>query len=110
MVLDVLVPGDIPVQVRFYRPHERPLPLIVYLHGGAFIFGDLDTHDRHDLLRDEGEALAQRLLDAGTNVLHVRHPGLVHGFLSLDIVSPAALDAGNNLLRQFGSVIRDVAG
>ena len=63
----------------------------------------------HDPLRDEGAALAQRLTAAGTQVHHVRHAGLVHGFLSLDTESPAALEAGNNLLRQFGSVIRDDA-
>jgi acetyl esterase len=61
----------------------------------------------HDPLRDEGAALAQKLTAAGTRVHHVRHAGLVHGFLSLDTESQAALEAGNNLLRQFGSVIRD---
>lgn len=43
---------------------------------------------------------------AGTKVHHIRHAGLVHGFLSLDTESPAALEAGNNLLRQFGAVTR----
>ena len=28
--------------MRFYRPSGQPLPLIVYVHDGAFIFGDLD--------------------------------------------------------------------
>jgi acetyl esterase len=257
VVLDIPVPGDHPVQVRFYRPNGHPLPLIVFVHGGAFIFGDLDSHDRtcrrlaveanaavlavhyrrapenpapaaiddvvaalkwavrpaailgsivgspalagdsaggliallaaqqlvaagvglsglllvcpnadltlskpsvqqkgsgwgldaealawslqqwvpdmdaerlvtwsplhavfarlpttliataeHDPLRDEGTALAQKLNAAGTEVHHIRHPGLVHGFLSLDTVSPTALEAGNNLMRKFGSVIR----
>lgn len=62
----------------------------------------------HDPLRDEGEALTHRLVAAGTKVHAVRHPGLVHGFLGLDAASPAALAAGNELLRKFGSVIRDV--
>lgn len=257
-VVDLATPGDGPVQLRFYRPSGQPLPLIVYVHGGAFIFGDLESHDRtcrrlaveanasvlavdyrrapehpapaaiddvvavlrwalqppavlgptsgppslagdsaggliallaaqrlvgegarlsglllvcpnadltlsqpsvqqkglgwgldaealawslrqwvpdmdaeqleslsplhvrfsglpatviataeHDPLRDEGEALARRLIAAGTEVHHVPHAGLVHGFLSLDTESPAALEAGNELLRLFGSVIRD---
>lgn len=256
-VADLTAPGDNPVHLRFYRPDANPLPLIVYVHGGAFIFGDLDSHDRtcrrlaveanaavlavhyrrapehpapaaiddvvaalewaiktpaalgsisgfpslagdsaggliallaaqrlvtegvrlsglllvcpnadltlsqpsvqqkgsgwgldaealawslqqwvpdmdaeqlqtlsplhasfgglpttviataeHDPLRDEGAALARRLMAAGTKVHHVRHAGLVHGFLSLDAESPAALEAGNNLLRMFGSVTR----
>ena len=34
------------VPVRFYRPAcEAPLPLLVFCHGGGWIFGDLDTHD-----------------------------------------------------------------
>ena len=37
--------GDIPVRV--YRPHGTPgpLPVMVFLHGGGFAVGDLDTHD-----------------------------------------------------------------
>ncbi len=34
------------VPVRLYRPSEdQGLPLLVFLHGGGWIFGDLDTHD-----------------------------------------------------------------
>jgi acetyl esterase len=34
--------------VRIYRPMAtRHAPLIVYLHGGGFVIGDLDTHDRN---------------------------------------------------------------
>lgn len=37
--------GDIPVRV--YSPSgEGPHPLIVYFHGGGWVIGDLDTHDR----------------------------------------------------------------
>jgi acetyl esterase len=36
--------GSIPVRV--YRPEiTGPVPTIVYLHGGGFVIGDLDTHD-----------------------------------------------------------------
>ena len=36
-----------PIGARLYAPHEaeRPLPLLVYLHGGGWVRGDLDTHD-----------------------------------------------------------------
>ncbi|MDC4233034.1 alpha/beta hydrolase fold domain-containing protein [Actinomyces sp. B33] len=35
------------VRVRHYRPHgDGILPLIVYTHGGGWVIGDVDTHDR----------------------------------------------------------------
>lgn len=45
----------------------------------------------HDPLRDEGDAYAARLADAGVEVTHRRVPGMVHGFFSLDhVIGPAA--------------------
>jgi acetyl esterase/lipase len=35
--------GDIPVRV--YRPLGEGLPILVYAHGGGFVFCDLDSHD-----------------------------------------------------------------
>lgn len=45
-VWDQAVPGhggDIPV--RIYRPNGDRLPILVYAHGGGFVFCDLDSHD-----------------------------------------------------------------
>ncbi|MDT5219426.1 MAG: acetyl esterase, partial [Mycobacterium sp.] len=45
-VRDEVVPGpggDIPV--RIYRPTGENLPVLVYAHGGGFVFCDLDSHD-----------------------------------------------------------------
>ena len=47
-VRDFEIPGGAgPVRVRHYAPPstESPRPLTVYLHGGGFVIGDLDTHD-----------------------------------------------------------------
>ncbi|MBZ5634346.1 MAG: alpha/beta hydrolase [Acidobacteriia bacterium] len=42
------VPGPAgPIAVRVYRPVLREtLPALVYLHGGGYVIGNLDTHDR----------------------------------------------------------------
>jgi acetyl esterase len=43
-ITDATVAGSIPV--RIYRPQPSgSLPTIVYLHGGGFVIGDLDTHE-----------------------------------------------------------------
>lgn len=46
-VRDFTIPGDGgPLRVRHYAPAANsPQPLTVYLHGGGFTIGDLDTHD-----------------------------------------------------------------
>ena len=49
-VQDFEVPGGDgqPVRARAYTPcdaHAGPLPLVLFLHGGGWVTGDLDTHD-----------------------------------------------------------------
>lgn len=46
-VEDLHVPGpDGPIAVRVYRPEStQPLPVLVYAHGGGFVFCDIDSHD-----------------------------------------------------------------
>jgi acetyl esterase len=43
----LIAPG--PVALRAYRPYgtkvDEPLPALVYIHGGGWVIGDLDTHD-----------------------------------------------------------------
>jgi acetyl esterase len=49
-VLPVGPTGEVPV--RIYRPQESkgPLPVVMYFHGGGWVLGSKNTHDR--LLRD----------------------------------------------------------
>ncbi|CAJ1510990.1 alpha/beta hydrolase [[Mycobacterium] burgundiense] len=48
-VEDSTVPGaEGPITVRVYRPRvalERPVPTLVFAHGGGWVFCDLDSHD-----------------------------------------------------------------
>jgi acetyl esterase len=38
-----------PIPLRYYRPagvdKREPIPVLVFYHGGGWVFGDLDTHD-----------------------------------------------------------------
>ncbi|MEX2631555.1 MAG: alpha/beta hydrolase fold domain-containing protein [Tistlia sp.] len=54
---DALLPGPgRPVPIRIHRPtREGRGPLTLFLHGGGFVVGDLDTHDR--ILRELAVAL-----------------------------------------------------
>jgi acetyl esterase len=43
--MQIPVPGAT-IAARLYRPSDRPhLPLIVFFHGGGFVFCGLDTHE-----------------------------------------------------------------
>jgi acetyl esterase len=48
---------------------------------------------QYDVLRDEGEAYAERMAAAGVSVSMERHPGMTHGFVSLVGALPGADDA-----------------
>ena len=59
----------------------------------------------HDPLRDEGAALVGHLRCPDVDAHHLPHPGLVHGFITLDTVSPAAKNAGDVLMSQLGRLL-----
>jgi acetyl esterase len=46
-VTDLAVAGAVgPLRARFYAPESPWSSLLVFFHGGGFVFGDIDSHDR----------------------------------------------------------------
>jgi acetyl esterase len=60
-----------------------------------------------DPLRDEGEAFAERLREAGNRVVLRRHPGLVHSYANLTAICPTARAA---MLEAAGALRMGLAG
>lgn len=58
-----------------------------------------------DYLRDEGDAYARRLQEAGSPVLWRRFPSLAHGFVNITGVCPAAAAALVEVARQWRALL-----
>jgi acetyl esterase/lipase len=56
----------------------------------------------HDPLRDQGEAYARRLSEAGVAVTQRREAGLIHNFMLLDEISPACAAAADRVADDIG--------
>jgi acetyl esterase len=83
----------VPDQARWSDPGVSPLhaPDLSGLPGALIVSAE------HDPLRDESEAYARRLRDAGVEVELRREPGLIHGFMTLDEISPACAAAADRV-------------
>jgi acetyl esterase/lipase len=59
----------------------------------------------HDPLRDQGEAYAERLKEAGVPVTARREPGLTHNFMLWDTISPACAAAGDRVATDLNAAL-----
>ncbi|MEK6375538.1 MAG: alpha/beta hydrolase fold domain-containing protein, partial [Acidobacteriota bacterium] len=58
-----------------------------------------------DILRDEAEAYARKLLDSGTPTRVLRFPGLGHGFVHMTTVCTTARRAVVSIAEEWGEVL-----
>lgn len=95
-VHEATVPGPAgPIPVRIYRTLRPLAPTVVYFHGGGWVAGDLDTHDR------AARTLAIEL-DATVVSVHYRRPP--------EDRFPAAFDDALAAVRHVGSNLASYGG
>ena len=63
----------------------------------------------HDVLRDEGELYAMRLVQAGVPVEHRRFAGQMHGFLGMTGELPGSADGLRYVAEQVASALAGAA-
>jgi acetyl esterase len=76
------------------EPADALNPLVALLHADPAAFPPTSVVTAEcDPLRDEGDALAARLREAGVEIRARRYAGMVHGFAGLPQITPVATQA-----------------
>jgi acetyl esterase len=90
------------------RKQPTATPLNASLHELAGLPEALVIVDENDVLRDEGEAYARRLSDAGVRVTSTRYNGTIHDFVMLNAVADTPATRG--AIAQAISALRSALG
>lgn len=103
-VADRSVPGsEADVPVRIYTPHAEPgsegLPILVFLHGGGWVFGNLDTHDAMCRILSHEAGCLVVSVDYRLAPEHRFPAGLKDCLAVLDWTAAHAADIGGNASR-----------
>jgi acetyl esterase/lipase len=100
---DAYIPGDLGK-----RAEITASPLRAALQDLAGLPPAFVIVDENDVLRDEGEAYAARLTEAGVPTTSVRYNGIIHDFMMLNPVRPT--QAATGAIEQAIHVLRKALG
>lgn len=87
------------VRIRVYRPHEpRPAPATVYLHGGGFLHGSIESHDGfcREWARGTGSVVVS--VDMRLAPEHTVPAPADDVVTAIDAVTAAGLDGGRGIV------------
>jgi acetyl esterase len=81
---------------------DHPYVSPMHAHDLAGLPPTLIVEAEYDPLRDEGEAYAQRLREAGVEAQVLQYPGMIHGFYGM----PGLFDTGKEAVDQTAAALR----
>lgn len=90
------------------RSDPRVSPL--YTHDLSGLPAAIVITCEHDPLRDQGEAYAARLREAGVPLIARREQGMVHNFMLWDTISPACAAAADRVAADLRSALAAASG
>jgi acetyl esterase len=91
--------GEFPgrrIRLRLYKPKGAigPLPVMLYFHGGGWVIGNIDTHDRYVCMLTQSSGVAYLAVDYRLASEHPYPAAIEDAFASLEWVHARAGELG----------------